>query len=385
MPAQTFLPTAFAPAERADAGDIQRQAERLAHADVLAAFSDAVPTGVLILNAQRQIVYFNARMDSFAPEPRSAAWVSLRPGEALACVHATENVGGCGTSEFCQECGAVRATLAAQAGHAAVRECRITRHRGDADEALDLRVQATPFTFEGELFTIFAITDISHEKRRLILERTFFHDLNNTAGIISNLAYILSHASETAVELPIPDMLAQAADRLRDEIQAQRQLVEAENNELQLNLQTVEPAGLLDALAQLYGQHEVAAGRQIAVVPVSDNLSLVTDSTLLGRVLGNMLKNALEASMPGETVTIGCDRRGSGVCFWVHNHAYIPRNVQLQLFLRSFSTKGAGRGLGTYSLKLIGERYLSGQVSFESSEADGTTFSLVLPGTLDTN
>jgi sensor histidine kinase regulating citrate/malate metabolism len=48
--------------------------------------------------------------------------------------------------------------------------------------------------------------------------------------------------------------------------------------------------------------------------------------------------------------------------------------VQLQLFQRSFSTKAADRGLGTYSMKLLSERYLKGQVWFTTSLEQGTTF-----------
>ena len=66
------------------------------------------------------------------------------------------------------------------------------------------------------------------------------------------------------------------------------------------------------------------------------------------------------------------------VTFWVHNPGFMPREVQLQLFKRSFTTKGAGRGLGTYSMKLLTERYLKGQISFTSTEADGTTFEIRL-------
>jgi sensor histidine kinase regulating citrate/malate metabolism len=51
----------------------------------------------------------------------------------------------------------------------------------------------------------------------------------------------------------------------------------------------------------------------------------------------------------------------------------------LQIFQRSFSTKGAGRGLGTYSIKLLGERYLHGTVSFASSAEQGTIFQISLP------
>lgn len=379
MSTAAVLETHFAPAARADSIEIQRQVGRLAHADLLMAISEAVPSAVLVLNAQRQIVYSSALMNRFVPEPRPDSLIPLRPGEAMACIHASQNAGGCGTTEFCIECGAVRAILAAQAGHAAVRECRIVQHTLEGEEALDLRVQATPFEYDGELYTLFAIADISHEKRREILERTFFHDLNNTAGIISNLVYILSHASDTAGDLPIPDLLAQAADRLCDEIKAQRQLLEAESNSLQLSYAEVDTSQTLAEMARLYGRHEVADRRFVRVAPDSERLTLVTDPTLLGRILGNMIKNGLEASLPDETVTIGCARSDTGIRFWVHNTAVMPRAVQHQLFQRSFSTKGVGRGLGTYSLKLLGERYLGGRVAFTSAEGQGTTFTLTLP------
>jgi hypothetical protein len=58
----------------------------------------------------------------------------------------------------------------------------------------------------------------------------------------------------------------------------------------------------------------------------------------------------------------------------------MPREVQLQIFQRSFSTKAdRGRGIGTYSVKLFVERYLKGTVGFVSAEPGGTTFSVTLP------
>ncbi len=59
----------------------------------------------------------------------------------------------------------------------------------------------------------------------------------------------------------------------------------------------------------------------------------------------------------------------------------MPREVQLQIFQRSFSTKGLGRGLGTYSVRLLTERYLKGSVSFTSSAEFGTTFRVRCPAT----
>jgi len=53
------------------------------------------------------------------------------------------------------------------------------------------------------------------------------------------------------------------------------------------------------------------------------------------------------------------------------------------LFQRSFSTKGEGRGLGTYSIKLYTERYLKGTVSFSSAEGEGTVFRVRYPWVLE--
>ena len=71
--------------------------------------------------------------------------------------------------------------------------------------------------------------------------------------------------------------------------------------------------------------------------------------------------------------------KGDEVEFWVHNQGHMPRKVQLQVFQRSFSTKGAGRGIGTYSVKLLTERYLGGRVTFTSEPQAGTTFRIRLP------
>jgi sensor histidine kinase regulating citrate/malate metabolism len=63
----------------------------------------------------------------------------------------------------------------------------------------------------------------------------------------------------------------------------------------------------------------------------------------------------------------------------VKNEGCIPRELQLLIFQRSFSTKGPGRGVGTYSMRLLGETYLGGIVSFATSLDDGTVFRIRLP------
>jgi signal transduction histidine kinase len=91
-----------------------------------------------------------------------------------------------------------------------------------------------------------------------------------------------------------------------------------------------------------------------------------------------MLKNALEATTCGGVVRLGVEVDNSSLSFWVHNEAVIPIEYQQRIFQRDFSTKGAGRGLGTYSMQLLG-RFLSGDVSYKSQQGYGTRFILTVP------
>ena len=118
------------------------------------------------------------------------------------------------------------------------------------------------------------------------------------------------------------------------------------------------------------------------MAPDAPDLPLVSDRTLVNRVLGNMVKNALEAIEPGQRVLLGCTGSTDAVEFWVQNPGIMPREVQLQVFQRSFSTKGRGRGLGTYSIKLLTEHYLNGKAWFTTSIDEGTTFVIRLPAAL---
>ncbi|MCP4424627.1 MAG: HAMP domain-containing histidine kinase, partial [Chloroflexi bacterium] len=362
--------TKFAPAERDSFETVQKQRSSLSSFSLMFDVLNVVPNGLLILNRRRQIVYANDAFQKISVLNGNDWVVGLRPGEALHCIHAFKMAGGCGTTELCVNCGAVEAILQAQESGASVQECRITRMGPDeTEEALDLRVWATPFQFNEESYTVFAINDISHEKRRRVLERVIFHDMMNTADTIKGLAELAAIADdpEDLQEIDFGGLLDQASAQLTDEIDAQRQLLAAESGELVIEKKTEHTVPFLRGIVNLYERHIVAEGRQLKLDGATQDLQLATDYTLLQRVIGNMVKNALEACQPGETVTVSCDRYDDYARFWVHNAAYMPRDVQLQVFQRSFSTKGSGRGLGTYSMKLLSERYLDGRVSFQSS------------------
>ncbi|MDA0709321.1 MAG: response regulator [bacterium] len=376
--AEAKMCTDFATAERASTAELERQRQLFRELPMMTQVLDAVPNIVLVLNRERQIVYANQNLyDQLSITAGDVEWVhGSRPGEVLRCVHAFESVGGCGTTKFCETCGAAQAILASQENREDMQECRIIQK--GTGEALDLRVWAKPLVMGDEELTIFTIADISHEKRREILERIFFHDLLNTAGGLRGSAELFQGA--TQMELTeFQGQILHLSNELIEEIQAQRQLVTAENQKLSIAPSVLQAEEVLREVAGLYAAHEVAQGREIKLGGWAYQGTITTDRTLLRRILGNMTKNALEATPRGGAVVLGCEKGDGGVVFTVENAGFIPEQVQQQIFQRSFSTKGPGRGLGTYSIKLLSEQHLKGQASFSTSPESGTVFRVFCP------
>ena len=370
------LPTEFAPAERASREEILAQARKLPQIPLLHSFISSVFDIVLVLNKERQIVLANDKFLKFVGARDSGAALGQRFGEALNCIHANESLGGCGTSEFCRACGGIGAILSSQLGNVSAQEWHLSMK--DVVEPLELRVYASPLKENDYQFTIFAVSDVSHEKRRRALERIFFHDVLNTAGGLRGFVELLKHSDTSeAEELKAP--LLELATQLVEEIKAQRDLVAAENNELSITFMPTKSVLFMQELRETYKNHDAGRSRNIEIDADSVDTEFLTDQTLLRRVVGNMVKNGLEASGEGETVRLTCKTSKTGIEFLVLNPRYMPRHIQLQVFKRSFSTKGPNRGLGTYSMKLLGEQYLRGKVTFTTSEEFGTTFKIWLP------
>lgn len=374
------LETQYLPAEKASTGEVTAQHELLAADPVVTGTMDAMLSLAVVLNKQRQVVYANKALTDFLRLEGLGDVLGKRVGDLFGCRHACESPGGCGTTESCRKCGAGNALAAALSGGEAVNECRISA--AEIGDDLDLRVRTRPFVWRGREFMLAAFQDISAEKRREALEKIFFHDVVNTATAVQGILQLMPEAPRRKLPSYI-SAAAGASDRLVDQILSQRDLYAAEKGELRLNLSRF---GLLDLLKNVAGTFSATAeakGVEIEVRGPAADIRIVSDRTLLARVAGNLLKNALEAEQRGAVVTMSCSRVAGGAVLRVHNPDRMPESVRLQVFQRSFTTKGAGRGLGTYSIRLLTEKYLKGSVSF-STDGSGTTFTARYPAKLGT-
>jgi len=369
--------THFASYRRTSSDRILKDFEELKSIDYINELVGALPYVVSILNSDRQIVFSNeSLLKKIGLDMEDV--LGKRPGEALNCIHSGTMKAGCGTSKNCQVCGAVNAIIKCQeTGKPATEECRIRMHGNQ--ECLDLEITASPFHYNGHSFVIFAARDISSEKRREALEKIFFHDVINTAGTLQGVVDLLKQLDDPKKIKSFIDLLSVVSQDLTEEILNQKSLLAAENGELAVNIQEFYLQETLANIIQEFNRHELALNKEIRLGEDPCETTIKTDPVLLRRVIGNMLKNALEAIAVEERVTIDCIVNSDSVIIRVHNPGVIPEPVQKQVFQRSFSTKGKGRGLGTYSMKLLGEKYLGARVSFSSSRSDGTIFSIELP------
>ena len=336
---------------------------------------DGVPDVVLILNRYRQIVFFNLEALKYAKGKSKDEIIGMRPGEFFGCIHSSNETGGCGTTRFCKVCGAAQVMLCGAHGRADTQECRIRCRDG---ETLNLLVWGRPFHYRGEQYTQFSIQDISASKRLHQLERMFFHDILNTAGGIRNFVEVLGDLGEEQHQ-ESKQILRNLCNEMIEEIQLQRDIKGAENGELDV-LRTVQSlTDIIRPVIDRYGKKYPGGNRSVHFESDCTDDRVCTDASVLRRCLAALVKNAMEAAKSGEQVWIVWHEIEGSVQVCISNPECMQREVQMQIFQRAYSTKDHNRGIGTYGVKLIVERYLKGRVWFESDREEGTKFYVTIP------
>jgi diguanylate cyclase (GGDEF)-like protein len=218
---------------------------------------------------------------------------------------------------------------------------------------------------------------ITPQARREALEQVFFHDLLNLVEGLDGLACRLTGHPES-VEA-VAGQLRDLSCRLADEIQNQRILLGAEEGVLVADRRDLSPPEILDTVRGIFANHQVAERRSLEIRQGPPG-TFSTDPVLLTRVLVNLVKNAFEATPEGGTVKLWQEWRDGRRGFLVENASAMAPAVAKRIFERSHDPAARrGRGLGTYSAKLLGEQYLGGEVGFSSPSGGPTRFFIWLP------
>ncbi len=244
---------------------------------------------------------------------------------------------------------------------------------------ISLKISFAPIVHEdGKILGVVGIfEDVSERKQ---IERFFFHDILNTAGNLKNCSELINDNSlEKEDKDHFTKQILIMSNQIIEEIISHRVILSSDKTELKLNIVALNTLEFIKNIIINFKQMADKENKQISISDKFEDLEIKTDRVLLSRIISNLIKNAIEASQTGGIISVGCSNGDGLIKLSVHNQTEIPEEIQPKIFHRSFSTKGAGRGIGTYSLKFLTEKYLNGKVFFTSNGDDGTTFYVNIP------
>jgi CheY-like chemotaxis protein len=110
-----------------------------------------------------------------------------------------------------------------------------------------------------------------------------------------------------------------------------------------------------------------------------ENFLVQGEELLCYSMFSNLIKNAVEASPQGETMTVRAFFANMEGHISIHNRGVVPEKIR-STFFEKYATAGksGGTGLGTYSAKLIAETQ-KGSIGMITSEDQGTMITVILP------
>jgi signal transduction histidine kinase len=142
-----------------------------------------------------------------------------------------------------------------------------------------------------------------------------------------------------------------------------------------IHLRHAQLAEILQQAAGLY--RDVKPGVTISV-DVAPDIELLMDPEQIRRAVGNLLKNAVEATESGE-IRVSARRAPHRVVIEVADPGRgVADSDKDKLFLPYFSTKGRGTGLGLAIVHRI-VRDHDGQIHVHDNHPRGTRFEIELP------
>lgn len=120
---------------------------------------DAIPSVVLVTDEDVRILYRNKAGREILKGERI---YTKRAGDVMHCLHLQDSPGGCGTGPHCADCVLRNSVGQAFSGKTVKRQpSDITLVSGGKTSVVRALVSASPFSFEGKLYSLLVIENIS--------------------------------------------------------------------------------------------------------------------------------------------------------------------------------------------------------------------------------
>ena len=250
------------------------------------------------------------------------------------------------------------------------------------DEATDRTwlVESTPLASGGGVITVQEITE--HERQRRELDRVkrlaeigqmtaaIAHEIRNPLTGIRSAAQMIRQHPET-----LPDFIGAIEDEamrlnaLCDEFLEFSRPMALNHQETDLTTIAEQVAKIAEPMfTEKHVRLHCALDRQAPTILV--------DGRKVSQVLHNLLRNALDASEPGQTVKLTTN--GARLSVQDHGPGIDDKSLQM-LFSPFFTTKAEGTGLGLCVSRKVIDAH-GGDIHVTTAEGKGTQFEVVLEG-----
>jgi len=224
------------------------------------------------------------------------------------------------------------------------------------------------------------------EKLRADTERMMRHDMKNSlSGIIGLSEIMLEDRDSSSKDREYLSLINDSATDLTTIINNYMAIFKMEEGTYKLNSKDFDLLSIFNKLNKNFSK-KLKEKKLNMVIKFSQDTKLENDSLpikgekiYLKTMFENILENAVQASPEKNKITLYIHKNSSFYIIDIHNFGAIPVKIR-DSFFEKYATSGKkqGTGLGTYSARLIA-RVHGGDISFKTSEEEGTTISIRLP------
>lgn len=122
---------------------------------------DSLPLPIYLLDQDLRVLDANRSGSEPLPGERGVV-LKHRCGEVFRCIHALDSPGGCGTTEFCEDCG-IRSAVeeACRGGIVYRKKVEMTVARGGSRERMHVLVTAVPVQAQERSLALAVLEDVS--------------------------------------------------------------------------------------------------------------------------------------------------------------------------------------------------------------------------------
>ena len=203
------------------------------------------------------------------------------------------------------------------------------------------------------------------------------HDLRQPLQVIQSAHELLALGVRTSSELRCLRFGQNAIDRLKEQLEQILTALRVRECSRRLELR---PVRVPQVLRQACRENEQAAlSKGIRIHMVSSDVSILSDSLLLGAALRNLVSNAIKYTQPGGRVLLGCRHSGSSIRIDVYDTGIGISGEQMPKIFEAFTRLDAARcdglGVGLFIVRqAIG--ILGHRIDVASTLCRGSRFSI---------